>query len=52
MLEFYCPIPTCRRSGEAQLWMKLQLWITDKPHTGSPENITRPGSYFCRTALS
>jgi hypothetical protein len=32
--------------------MKLQLWITSKPHTGIPENITRAGSYFCRTALN
>jgi hypothetical protein len=23
-----------------------------KPHTGIPENITRAGSYFCRTALN
>ena len=39
------------------LWTKTQLWITREPRhtksqTGMPENITRPGSYVCRTASS
>ena len=34
--------------------MKLQLWITAETNrqTGNPENITRAGSYFCRTPLN
>ena len=46
------PDTDMRAAREATLWMKLQLWITAEPQTGIPENITRAGSYFCRTALN